>query len=137
MPRVLLRPPVVVLTLAALVALVAVVALVGPVHAEPSPAEERVALATELYGQAHARHAAGGATTEEVYRWSVRWLESQRDQKLKGKALAAALSAHVERMRTLETEVGSLVERGRLGTADRALARYARLEAEAWAKAAR
>lgn len=106
----------------------------APAAADPAPVGERVALAADTYALVHGRLGAGAGSTEEVYRWSVRWLEAQRDQPLKGKALAAAYAAHLERMRALETEVGGLFDRGQLTAVDRAVARYARLEAEAWAK---
>ncbi|MBK9036074.1 MAG: hypothetical protein IPL61_33325 [Myxococcales bacterium] len=107
-------------------------ALAGPAAARPIRAEARVAAAAATFAATQPRLAAGAATPELVYTWSVRWLDAQRDQPLKGKALAAAARAHLDRMIALETAVTAMVNAGTLPTIEGAAATYYRAEAELW-----
>ncbi len=118
-------------TAAAAVALVALVTT-APASADPGRAEARVATAAKIYEAIHARLAVGAVPVDSVCAWSVRWLDAQREQPLKGKALAAAAQAHLERMTALEAEVTKAVAAGTMAAVDREIAGYCRLEAELW-----
>ncbi len=111
-------------------ALTAAAGLATPARA--GRAEVRIAAAAETFAIAQARYAAGTITVDDVYTWSVRWLDAQRDQPLKGKALVAAAAAHLDRMTALEAEVTAAVAAGRASSYDLAAARYYRAEAELW-----
>ena len=107
-------------------------ATAAPALAGPSKAEARVAAAAAAFATAQTRMAAGAAPVDIVYTWSVRWLDAQRELPLKGKALAAAAQAHLERMTALTAQVGAAVDRGAAPAADREAAAYYQLEAELW-----
>ena len=123
------------LALAVTVALLAGTAWPARAVAGPGTAEARVTAAAATFAAVEARLAAGATTVDAVYTWSVRWLDAQRAQPvkgLKGKALIAAAQAHLARMIGLEDRVTKLVDNGGAPTADREAARYYRLEAELW-----
>ena len=124
------RPRALAVTL--VLALVASLARPAPAIADPTPAEARVAAAATVFAATLPRLAAGAATPELVYTWSVRWLDAQRDQPLRGKALVAAAQAHLDRMTALESKVGELVKAGALPALDAAAATYYRVEAALW-----
>jgi hypothetical protein len=68
---------------------------------------------------------------EEVYTWSIRWLQAARAQDPKDAAQIAALDEHLKRMTELERKVKSLVPEILPETA--ALdAEWSRLEAQLW-----
>ncbi len=100
--------------------------------AGPGKGEARIAAAAAAFATARARLAAGTTTVDVVYAWSVRWLDAQRELPLKGKALAAAAQAHLERMTALAAEAGDAVDRGAAPAADREATSYYRVEAEVW-----
>jgi RNA polymerase sigma factor (sigma-70 family) len=76
---------------------------------------------------------------EDVYNWSIRWLQAQRDMSPKHEDQVAALEAHLKRMTELKEKVKQLARDLLLGiTVDEA--EWYRLEAELWlaqAKAAK
>ncbi|MBL8625902.1 MAG: hypothetical protein JNK64_31600 [Myxococcales bacterium] len=106
--------------------------LATPAAAGPTKAEARVAAAAAAFATASTRQQAGAAPVDTVYVWSVRWLDAQREQPLKGKALAAAAAAHLERMVALEAAVTKAVAAGAAPASDREAAAYYRAEAELW-----
>lgn len=114
--------------LAVILALVAA----GPVAAGPTKAQARVDAAAAAYEISHTRLATAVTTIDVVAGWSVRWLDAQREQPLKGKALAAAAQAHRDRMIALEAEVTKAVNAGTLAADARAAIAYYRAEAEVW-----
>lgn len=114
------------------VAFAVLAAVAGLANAGPGKAEARVAAAAAAFATAQTRMAAGAASPDVVYTWSVRWLDAERELPRKGKALLAAAQAHLARMTALEDELGKAVDRGAAPAADRAAASYYRLEAELW-----
>ena len=68
---------------------------------------------------------------EEVYAWSVRWLEAQRDLSPKHEDQVAALEAHLKRMTALKEKVTSL-SRDLLPPIKLDEAEWYRLEAQLW-----
>jgi hypothetical protein len=89
---------------------------------------ERAALAKEGYELAVVAASAGSERVETVYEWSLRWLDAVRDT-----GEAEALSAHLERMKTLETKAKALVQAGMASRLTGLAASYFRSEAEEWA----
>lgn len=116
-------------SLARIVALACVLAGAAPLTAEPSRAQARVDAARTAYDVA----AHGFTSTEPglVHQWSLTWFEAQRALPLKGKALAAAAQAHLERMIALQRAVDAAVAAGTLRESDRVFVAYYRAEAEA------
>src|SRR4051812_14756505 len=66
---------------------------------------------------------------EDVYRWSRRWLEAERDQAKAPAERRAALQKHVERMKKLENEVQQY-QRGTIPILQLGTTRFYRAEAE-------
>ncbi len=121
------------LTVSTLIVLVfASLCALTPAAAGPTKAEARVAAAAAAFATASTRQQAGAAPVDPVYVWSVRWLDAQRELPLKGKALAAAAAAHLERMVALEAAVTKAVAAGAAPASDREAAAYYRAEAELW-----
>lgn len=82
----------------------------------------RVALAEKAYREAFAEK------PEDVYRWSVRWLQAQRDVSPKHEDHVAALEAHLKRMTELQKQV-KMLSKSRTKEND---AEWYRLEAQLW-----
>ncbi|MBN8613451.1 MAG: hypothetical protein J0L92_22850 [Deltaproteobacteria bacterium] len=92
--------------------------------------DTRVTTAHRAYDLARAASASGMATTEEVYVWSVRWLDAER---LAAPDRAqAAVMAHLSRMTTLEAEVRARVATGSAPASAEAACAYYVAEARAW-----
>jgi hypothetical protein len=68
---------------------------------------------------------------EDAYRWSLRWLEAQRDASAKKEGHIAALQDHHERMRMLKADVAECV-RDVLPQTEADAAEWYLLEAELW-----
>jgi hypothetical protein len=72
------------------------------------------------------------ASEETVYRWSLRWLEAERQLCEKPADHAAAYRSHAERMLELDRLIGK-VQRARQATIDEVNAsEYYRVESEIW-----
>jgi hypothetical protein len=69
---------------------------------------------------------------ERVYRWSLRWLEAEREVSARPADEVAALEAHLERMRDLERRVQRLRGGGNATVGEAAAVAFYRLEAEKW-----
>lgn len=69
---------------------------------------------------------------EEIYRWSVRWLQAQREMSRKNADPVDALQAHLRRMIELEQEVGKLTAVGVYPKHTQLDAEWYRLEAQLW-----
>ena len=67
----------------------------------------------------------GLSKPEQVYLWSARWVDAEG-------AKAAAVDAHLDRMKSLELAVDKQVKAGLLSAADASAATYYRAEAELW-----
>jgi hypothetical protein len=68
---------------------------------------------------------------ENVYCWSRRWMESERDIATTKAERVAALQGHFERMKKLEEEVNGY-SRGTIPVQQLAATRFYRAEAEGW-----
>lgn len=86
----------------------------------------------ELLIAAWQRDAGGASDPEQVYLWSRRWLEAQRDLTEKQTDQVAALEAHRTRIEQLEKLARKLREAGVAGRTVVAVAEFYRLEAELW-----
>lgn len=73
---------------------------------------------------------------EDVYRWSRRWMESERDFATTKAGRVAAVRGHVERMKKLEQEV-RMYARGTIPFRQLAATQFYRAEAELWLLAER
>jgi hypothetical protein len=69
---------------------------------------------------------------EQLYRWSVRWMEARRDLSPDKADQVAALEAHHARMQKLEMLAKGLAKVGHGKTSDATAAEYYRLEADLW-----
>jgi hypothetical protein len=95
-------------------------------------AKERRDAARKTYRTTWANYRDGFAGEEQVYRWSKRWLEAERQADPRPDRQLAALRDHWERMRQMEKTVKSL-QQARAITTDRVTAaEYYRAEAEMW-----
>ena len=104
-------------------------AAVVPAHANPRPtraqlSRTRIDAAAHAYAVTEAAWRAGRAPLDDVYTWSVRWLDAQRDQPVHGRALTAALGDHLTRMVDLATEVDRRVKAGSASQVDAAATAY-------------
>lgn len=117
------------LVLAAALALAAVT----PASADDDPGAI-VDAAAKAYEVALKRWESGAGPGDDIYTWSVRWLDAQRDLPLKGKALAAAASAHLERMKTLAERTRVKVDAGAVSALDAVATVFYVREAERWVK---
>ncbi len=111
---------------------------VARVDAKPTPslaklAQARVDAAADVFGRVEKAWQGGTDTLDEVCTWSARWYQAQRDQPLKGAALAAAADAHLARVQAIETLVTQRVQAGVETDADSKIVAYYRAEAELWA----
>jgi hypothetical protein len=70
------------------------------------------------------------STPGEVYNWSVRWLNAQRDLSSKKDDQIAALDGHLQRMKDLEKRVAALS--GQVSELEASAAEFYRVEAELW-----
>ena len=86
-------------------------------------AKSRVEIAEQAYTLTAAMYQNGMTQIEDVYRWSVRWLDS---------AGPATVKAHLQRMQTLEQKAQSRFAAGTAPKTDALAAAYFRAEAEAW-----
>jgi hypothetical protein len=107
-------------------------------HADPRPTraqlnQARIDAAAHAYAVAEASWRVGRTPLDEVYTWSVRWLDAQRDQPVRGRALTAALADHLTRMTDLAAEVDRRVKAGSATQADAAATAYYVAEAALWA----
>ncbi len=93
-------------------------------------AQARVDAAAAAYAAAETGWKNGTVSLDALCTWSERWYLAQRDQPLKGKALADAADADLKRMQDLEAEVQARYKAGTLGTPDVATVTYFRAEAE-------
>lgn len=94
--------------------------------ADPT-ALERVDSATRVLQQARAAHGQGQGSVEEVYRWSVRVYEAERDAGVPG-----AAANHAARMRELAAATTALVATGAARAADADAVRFYQAEAAGW-----
>jgi hypothetical protein len=115
---------------------------VPPAKEDPALADlrkEKLRAAEDVYAIRLERHKAGtDDRTEDLYEWSKRWLESEKEVNPGRDAALKAVRAHLERMKELETLTGERMRAGikNITTANVKAATYARKEAEIWLKKA-
>ncbi len=125
------------LPLALLVALAspaAALAAPGPSNPYAGTPEGKLALARvdaahHAYDAVRARWKSGQARLDDVYAWSVRWLDASLDQTA-WQDTNQALKDHLARMRELETAVDAQYRHGIATSADVAFVTYYRTDAE-------
>lgn len=111
--------------------LLAILLLATPAVAAPTQAElvkARAEAAAKIYPVVLANFAAGRGTVEDVYRWSVRWLDGEVER-TKGKA---PLADHAKRMAELETKAKAARDAGTIPSTDFEIAAYFHVEADLW-----
>ena len=72
------------------------------------------------------------ASEDTLYRWSLRWLEAERQLTDRPADQAAAAAGHWERMRALERLMGNLQRAGQATVQEVSAAEFYRAEAEIW-----
>jgi hypothetical protein len=72
------------------------------------------------------------ASEDTLYRWSVRWLEAERQLAGQPAEQVAAFNGHVERMRELEKLLDNLHRSGLTTVDEISAAEFYRVEAEVW-----
>jgi hypothetical protein len=112
----------------------------GRVAADPEPAAEMARLAKQRSEAARrtyevwwANYHDAGAPGELVYRWSVRWLEAERQLSDRQADQVAAFQAHADRMLELSRLVEKRRQASRQITIDEITgAEFYRAEADLW-----
>jgi hypothetical protein len=96
--------------------------------------EARVAAAKKAYAVAAESVKSGipGVKAEDLYRWSVRWLNAQRDATGKLEIRLSALNDHLKRMQELSRVAAVLTKAGQGSALDGAAAEFYLREAELW-----
>jgi len=81
---------------------------------------------------------AGAASDEQqVYLWSRRWFEAERELAQNNKNKAAAIEAHLDRMKNLEMQAKKLHKAGQVPASAIPATEFYRFEAESWLVQAR
>jgi hypothetical protein len=96
---------------------------------EAKLAEARLDAAHKSYDGLVARWKRGQATLDEVFAWSVRWLDAELEPTV-GADIDRALRDHAKRMHDVETVVAAQYKRGLATSADVAMTAYYRLDAD-------
>jgi len=107
---------------------IASAALVRSARSGPAPTnweKARSDAAQKAYTQYRAQLDSGLSKPEQVYLWSTRWADAEG-------AKAAAVDAHLDRMKQLELAIEKSVKAGIANAADLTAANYFRAEAELW-----
>jgi RNA polymerase sigma factor (sigma-70 family) len=103
----------------------------------PALLKEKVSIAESGFRVVWERYTAGKSIEEEVYNWSKRWLDAEREASTTKAGQIAALEAHLGRIQELEKLIKLKHEVGRATVVDMTLAQFARVEAELWLAEAR
>ncbi len=72
------------------------------------------------------------AKSEDVYIWSVRWLNAQLELNSKKDDRIAALEGHLERMKALQTRVTEMYKAGLASSLEVAAVEFHRVQAQLW-----
>jgi hypothetical protein len=96
---------------------------------EATIAGERLDAAHKAYDGMLARWKRGQAKLDDVYAWSVRWLDAELEPTV-GADTDQALKDHAQRMHDLEAAVIAQSKRGTASSVDVELARYYRVDAD-------
>lgn len=121
-------------------AVLLLVAVAAPLRADPDQdaaqltklATQRRDAARKTYEVWWANYREGRAPAEILYRWSYRWLQSERLLSPKPADQVAAYKAHWERMRDLDRLVRKLQRTGVTTIDEVSSAEYYLAEAEVW-----
>lgn len=101
--------------------------------AEASLKRQMLDAARKVYEDSTKRYQAGvSASVEELYLWSIRWLDAEFDLAADAAAKTTALKAHLERMKQVEKICVAFAKTGQGRQADAAAGRYYRTQAELW-----
>jgi len=112
----------------AVLAAVACLSIACSAHAQPS--QKRIDAAQRMYAETMLAFEQGMATVEEVYTWSVRWMNATVDQDPAQRS--SSLAAHAERMNVLTDKAAPRVDSGVLPPSSRTACEYYVAEATAW-----
>ena len=108
--------------------LIVITSLTSAAHAQP--AQQRIDAAQRMFNETVLSFEQGMAGAEDVYTWSVRWLEAVCEGDPMQKP--AALDAHLQRMGELAQKAGPLVDAGMLPPSTRTACEYYVAEAQFW-----
>jgi hypothetical protein len=107
--------------------------------ADPDPAALIAKLAVQkrdaarrTYEVSWANYRDRATSQENVYRWSLRWLEAERQVSDKPADEVAACKGHLERMKDLESLIHRLQQAGLTTIDEVSAAEYCRAEADIW-----
>jgi hypothetical protein len=104
-------------------------------------ARERLRLAKDVYEGSFEHHRQDASSSpsgvEHYYRWSVRWMQAERDLGRTQIAREAAFEDHLKRMKFWKERRALEREEGYVTAAEAAAAEFFFLEAEEWLIAAR
>lgn len=104
----------------------------APTTATPSALHQsRIDAAAKAYAAMLARYKSGATTADELYLWSTRWLQSQRDSGVKSLLLSGATD-HRDRMKDLDAVTKTRVASGAASSDMVAATSYYLAEAEVW-----
>ncbi len=110
-----------------------------PPEPEPGPdsvlarlARQRRDAARRTYEATWANYRERRTSEDSLYRWSVRWLEAERQLSDKPADQVAAFQEHWERMRALERLIGNLQRAGQAVIDEVSGSEFYRVEAEVW-----
>jgi hypothetical protein len=97
----------------------------------------RLSAAKAAHAAAQASWLGGRGSPEAVYRWSVRWLDAERDTARAKRARIAAASAHLARMNALRAAGLRRIGSGMLSAGERSALDYYVAEAKLWSARSR
>ena len=95
-----------------------------------SSTREMLDAASQAFSEARTRFGSGTATLDEVYRWSIRWLEAARRHQ--PSSARAAAQSHLARMREVCNAADRMVHQGTLPPSETTACRYYLAEAQVW-----
>lgn len=99
---------------------------------------DRVEAARKTYQTMHKNYTEGRRVSEDtLYRWSLRWLEAEKELAAQPADRVAAYKGHYDRMRDLDRLIGRLQRAGQTTVDEVSAVEYYRVEAELWLARAR
>lgn len=127
---------------ALLVCLASAASLGAAPDAEPAATLARLATqrrdaARKTYELMWANYRDRRVADEVLYRWSLRWLEAEKQLSDRQADQAAACKGHFERMRELERLIRNIQRTGQITIDEVSASEYYRVEAEMWLLQAR
>ena len=106
---------------------------------DPAKLQERVRAAQKVYELSleAQQHGVANIDQEHLYRWSVRWMEAEREAAQKQPDRITALARHWKRTQSMKEIARQMYEARQASATEIAAAEYFCLEAEAWLTSAR